>query len=77
MRPHLPEVFYHDKKSGVIVMRKYPKYDNYKSQADAMGEMIQRLVYKLTKVSCSDIHSENVRKRRFNKEQSVLVDLGY
>ena len=77
MRPHLPEVFYHDKQSGILVMRKYPKYATFETQVDAMGQMIQRLVYKLTKVRCSDIHSDNVRKRRFNNEQSVLIDLGY
>jgi hypothetical protein len=77
MLPHLPEVFYYDKAKGILVMRKYPKYDSFEDQADAMGRMIQRLIYVVTKIRCGDIHTENVRKRRMNHDQSVLIDLGY
>jgi hypothetical protein len=77
MHPNLPEVFYYDKKHGIIVMRKYPKYESFEDQADAMGQMIQRLIYAVTKVRCQDIHTENVRKRRMNHDQSTLIDLGY
>ena len=77
MLPHLPEVFYYDKTHGIIVMRKYPKYDSFEDQADAMGQMIQRLIYAVTRVKCQDIHTENVRKRRMNHEGAVLIDLGY
>jgi len=77
MLPHLPEVFYYDQTHGIIVMRKYPKYDSFEDQADAMGQMIQRLIYAVTRVKCQDIHTENVRKRRMNHEGAVLIDLGY
>jgi hypothetical protein len=77
MLPHLPEVFYYDKARGIIVMRKYPKYDSFEDQADAMGQMIQRLIFAVVRIRCQDIHTENVRKRRMNHDQSVLIDLGY
>lgn len=77
MLPHLPEVVYYDASTGVIVMRKYPKYASFEDQVDAMGKMIQRLIFSLTRIKCDDIHSENVRKRRMNHDQSVLIDLGY
>ena len=77
MLPHLPEVFYYDKKHGIVVMRKYPKYDSSEDQGDAMGQMIQRLIYAVARIRCTDIHTENVRKRRANHDQSVLIDLGY
>ena len=72
-----PAHFYYDKTHGIIVMRKYPKYDSFEDQADAMGQMIQRLIFAVTKVRCQDIHTENVRKRRMNHDQSTLIDLGY
>lgn len=77
MLPHLPEVFYYDKARGIVVMRKYPKYDSFEDQADAMGQMIQRLIFAVVGIRCQDIHTENVRKRRMNHDQSVLIDLGY
>lgn len=77
MLPHLPEVFYYDSRKGIVVMRKYPKYETFEDQADAMGQMIQRLIFVVTKIRCGDIHTENVRKKRFNHDQSVLIDLGY
>ena len=72
-RRFLPEVFYFDKKSGVIVMRHYTEFDDFESQADAMGEMIGRLIQKLTRVRCDDIHTENVRQQG---EHAVIIDLG-
>ncbi len=74
MLPHLPEVFYYDKTKGIVVMRKYPKYWSFENQANAMGRMIQRLVYAVTRVKCQDIHTGNVRRGR---AQSILIDLGY
>jgi len=71
----LPEVFYYDSKSGVIVMRYYREFDNFEKQADAMGRMIQKLIYRIARVYCSDIHTENVRRRE--QKDCVLIDLGY
>lgn len=60
MLPHLPEVFYYDKMRGIVVMRKYPKYDNFEDQADAMGQMIQRLIYAVVGIKCQDIHVSEI-----------------
>lgn len=77
MQPHLPEMFYIDKVHGILVMRFYPKYDSFEEQADSMGRLIQRLIYAHTRTRTSDIHTENVNRRRTNNEGAVLIDLGY
>jgi tRNA A-37 threonylcarbamoyl transferase component Bud32 len=69
----LPEVFYYDKKSGVIVMRYYPEFVDFEDEADAMGSMIGALIQRLTRVKCSDIHTDNVRQ---NKDDAIIIDLG-
>jgi len=71
----LPEVFYYDPKSGVVVMRYYREFENFEKQADAMGRMIQKLIFRIARVRCTDIHTENVRKR--DMKDAVLIDLGY
>jgi len=75
LREFLPEIFFYDKKTGVIAMRYYREFVNFEKQADAMGRMIQKLIYRLTRVKCTDIHTENVRSR--NIRDAVLIDLGY
>lgn len=77
MQPHLPEIFYVDKVKGILVMRYYPKYDSFEEQVDSMGRLIQRLIYAHTRTRTSDIHTENVHRRRVNHEGAVLIDLGY
>lgn len=71
----LPEVFYYDKKSGVIAMRYYREFDDFEDQADAMGKMIQKLIYRIARVRCTDIHTDNVRRGR--QWNAILIDLGY
>lgn len=71
--PFLPEIFYYDKKSGVIGMRYYPTFIDFEDQADAMGNVIGKLIHSLMRVTCGDIHTENVRR---NKETAVIIDLG-
>jgi hypothetical protein len=74
----LPEVLYYDKKSGVIMMRYYPEFDGYEEQADAMGKMVGKLIYRIARVRCTDIHTENVRKGRWDGlKNAVIIDLGY
>ena len=74
----LPEVLYYDKKSGVIMMRYYPEFDGYEEQADAMGKMVGKLIYRIAGVRCTDIHTENVRKGRWDGlKNAVIIDLGY
>lgn len=70
----LPEILYYDKKAGVIAMRYYPEFEGFEEQADAMGAMIGKLLFKIARVRCTDIHTENVRKARWN---AVIIDLGY
>ena len=78
LNPFLPEVFYYDKKSGVIAMRYYPEFDGYEEQADAMGKMIGKLIYRIARVRCTDIHTENVRKGRWDGlKNAIIIDLGY
>jgi hypothetical protein len=69
----LPEVFYYNKKTGVIAMRYYPAYDGFEEQADAMGKMVSKLFYRIARVRCTDIHTENVRKG----ENAIIIDLGF
>ena len=75
LKDFLPEVFYHDKKSGTVVMRYYPKFKDFESQADAMGEIISHLIYKATRIRCSDVHTENIRCGK--SRLAILIDLGY
>lgn len=78
LNPFLPEVFYYNKKSGVIAMRYYPEFEGYEEQADAMGKMIGKLIYRIARVQCNDIHTENVRKGRWDGlKNAVIIDLGY
>jgi len=70
----LPEVFYYDKKSGVIVMRYYRGFSDFEEQADAMGRVIGKLIQRLTRVRCDDVHTENVRQ---NRDDAVIIDLGF
>ena len=72
--PYLPEVFYYDPKSGVTAMRHYPMFRDFEEQADAMGRMIQKLIFRIARVRCTDIHTENVRRQN---QDAILIDLGY
>lgn len=71
----LPEIFYYSKKSGVILMRYYPQFRDFEEQADALGRLIGRLIYRVTRVPCTDVHTENVRQGPF--ERAIIIDLGY
>lgn len=72
----LPEVYYYDKKSGVIVMKHYAAFRDFEEQADAMGNMIEKLIFRIARVKCTDIHTENIRQGRYPNARAVLVDLG-
>ncbi len=69
----LPEVLYFDRETGVIAMRYYPAFEDFEAQADALGHLAGVLIRRLTRVSCSDIHTENVRQGLKN---AVIIDLG-
>lgn len=71
----LPEIFYHDTKTGVIVMRYYPPFKDFEELADALGRMVGDLIFRITRVKCTDVHTENVR--RGPNDRAILIDLGY
>lgn len=76
LEPFLPEVLYYDKKNGVIAMRYYKNFESYEQQADAMGRMIEKMIYRIAHVRVTDIHTENVRRGRASRDVT-LIDLGY
>ena len=57
-------------------MKYYERFKDFEDQADAMGFMIGKLIYRITRVRCSDIHTENIRQGRYPNARAVLVDLG-
>ena len=76
LKPHLPKVFYYDKKNGIIVMQFYPEL----KPADAvelLGKIVKKLVSRVGRVAMSDIHDGNVRRKRKGWNQLTFIDLGY
>ena len=78
LRKHLPKIHYLDPK-GVMVMRYYENAKRDWDSMDAMGELIEKLIYKATGVDCSDIHGGNcgLRLRGDETPELILLDLGY
>ena len=80
MRKYLPKVYYHDPKSGVLVMKFYPEFGDEDDQIDGLGNLIRTLIRRTTGVDIADIHSENVRngtRHEAIKYLPILVDVGY
>lgn len=76
LKPHMPKVFYYDRKNGIIVMQFYPEL----TPADAvelLGKVVRKLVAKVSDVAMTDIHDGNVRRKRKGWDQLVFTDLGY
>lgn len=76
MRPHIPRVYFHDKKSGVLVVSWHPEFRNTTTSFRALGRLMTKVIAKKTGITVSDIHEDNTRRGRTAKD-SVLVDLGY
>ncbi|PWT76422.1 MAG: hypothetical protein C5B59_06770 [Bacteroidetes bacterium] len=76
LRGHLPTVYYHDRKSGVLVMQYYPAFVNDADTLRALGKMVTKAISHGTGIEVSDIHEENVRMGKTSKH-AVLIDLGY
>ena len=76
LRPYLPKVYYHDRKSGILVMHKYEKFSRRYDQCNALGDMITDLIFQLTGITVCDIYGDNVKMGR-TRNSAVLVDLGY
>lgn len=76
LKPHLPKVFYFDRKNGIIVMQFYPELKP-NAAVELLGKILRKLVSRVAKVSMNDIHDGNVRRKRKGWEQLVFTDLGY
>ncbi len=75
LRPHLPKIYHYDKKSGVIVMRRYEKA-NMSQHAELLGEIIKKLVRRVCGVRLDDIHSDNIKLKEHDSPDVVFIDLG-
>jgi hypothetical protein len=75
--PHLPKIHYHDRKNGVLIMQFYPRPRNDAETVEMLGKVIKKLVSRIARVQMSDIHADNVRKRRGDWTSAVFTDLGY
>jgi hypothetical protein len=73
LRKHLPKVYYHDNKSGIVVMHRYNSLTCDKS-FDKLGIFTGKLIKKMTGVDMTDIQSSNVMS---NGSGFVFIDLGY
>lgn len=74
LRSHLPVIYYHNPKTGVLVMKHYPKYTSAEDQIRHLGAVMWKLIWRVTGVNCSDISSKNFHR---NGKRGVMVDLGY
>jgi pyruvate-formate lyase-activating enzyme len=76
MKKHLPTIFYYDSKSAVLILSYHPRFTTHEKEADAMGKFIQELVRAATRVSVTDIHSDNVHKS-VSGDTAIIIDFGY
>jgi hypothetical protein len=79
IKGYLPKVYYHDKKSGTVVMSYHKKFNNQEAQFEKLGELTTRLIRRLTGVTVGDIHggNVNVKDNAPKKPSLVFIDLGY
>ena len=76
LKPHLPKIFYFDRKNGIIVMQYYPELKDGDG-VDFLGKVVRKLVSRIGGVTMGDIHEGNIRLKRKGWEQLVFTDLGY
>jgi hypothetical protein len=80
MRKYLPKIYYHDRKSGVLVMHWYAAFTSNFHAYCSLGNMAADLMYRLTGVKTIDIHDGNTRTsnpERDEKGRTILIDMGY
>jgi hypothetical protein len=75
MRKYLPKIYYHDHKSGVLVMRYYPPFTGKYSLLGATGILIRDLFKRATGENMCDYGAENVHDR--GDMEAVIIDWGY
>lgn len=76
LRPHLPAIYHYDKKSGIIVMRRYEKAGLFE-HAEILGDIIKKLVRRISGVKMGDIHSDNIKLKKPGSRDVVFIDLGF
>ena len=75
MQPMLPNIFYHDRDTGVVITEYFPEHkQGMAAQLEEALSTIQSLINALTKQRVTDLHRDNVR---FTEEGIKLIDLGY
>ena len=80
MRKYLPKIYYHDRKSGVLVMHWYDEFNDDFIRYCSLGNMAADLMYRLTGVKTIDIHGGNTRtsnRLEDEKGRTILIDIGY
>lgn len=75
LRKYLPTVYYHDRKSGILVMSWHREFKDDKDAFNALGKMTTRALRQWSGVTVTDIHEGNVLQGKGN--EIILVDLGY
>ena len=58
-------------------MQWYPRPKDDAETVELLGKIIKKLVSRIAGVHMSDIHADNVRKRRVDWMSAVITDLGY
>ena len=77
MRKYLPKVYYHDKASGIVVMRYYAELDEWTDDT-MLNKFIQNLIKDITGIQLSDVHDGNVRSSNGKPTgRPVMIDCGY
>ena len=78
MRKYLPKVYYHDKASGIVVMRYYAELDEKWTDDTMVNKFIQDLVKDITGIQLSDVHDGNIRSSNGKPTgRPVMIDCGY
>jgi len=79
MRKYLPKIYYHDRKSGMLMMRWYDNFEDSEDAYFSLGKMAAEMIYRLTGIKLIDIHDDNTRTPDPHCEYSrtVLIDIGY
>jgi len=79
LRPHMPEIVYYDRVNGIVVMKYYPRLDlMYDARIELLGNVLGKVVRKLTHASMRDIRGDNVRMTGpKNRRRMIFADLGY
>jgi hypothetical protein len=80
MRKYLPKIYYHDRKSGIVVMHYHPPFRESEESYTALGRLVTELLKRQFGVTIGDIWEPNIGRRDpasgYNP-LAVLIDAGY